>query len=34
MMVGGNEDAYTRVEPILRELGTPAHVGENGPVSR
>ena len=23
-------DAYTRVEPVLRELGTPTHVGSNG----
>ena len=30
IMVGGDEDAYHRVEPILRELGTPTHVGENG----
>ncbi len=30
IMVGGEEDAYTRVEPILRELGTPTRVGENG----
>jgi 3-hydroxyisobutyrate dehydrogenase-like beta-hydroxyacid dehydrogenase len=30
IMVGGDEDAYRRVEPILRELGTPAHIGENG----
>jgi 3-hydroxyisobutyrate dehydrogenase-like beta-hydroxyacid dehydrogenase len=30
IMVGGDEDAYTRVEPILRELGTPAHIGDNG----
>ena len=30
IMVGGDEDAYTRVEPLLRELGTPAHIGENG----
>src|SRR5919201_485378 len=29
-MVGGDEDAYRRVEPLLRELGTPTHVGENG----
>jgi 3-hydroxyisobutyrate dehydrogenase-like beta-hydroxyacid dehydrogenase len=29
-MVGGDEQAYARVEPILRELGTPTHVGENG----
>jgi 3-hydroxyisobutyrate dehydrogenase len=30
IMVGGDEAAYTRVEPILRELGSPTHVGENG----
>jgi 3-hydroxyisobutyrate dehydrogenase-like beta-hydroxyacid dehydrogenase len=30
IMVGGDEDAYLRVEPILRELGTPTHVGEHG----
>jgi 3-hydroxyisobutyrate dehydrogenase len=30
IMVGGDEDAYRRVEPILRELGTPTHVGANG----
>jgi 3-hydroxyisobutyrate dehydrogenase-like beta-hydroxyacid dehydrogenase len=30
IMVGGDADAYRRVEPILRELGTPTHVGENG----
>jgi 3-hydroxyisobutyrate dehydrogenase-like beta-hydroxyacid dehydrogenase len=30
IMVGGDDDAYRRVEPILRELGTPTHVGENG----
>ena len=30
IMVGGDEQAYARVEPILRELGTPTHVGENG----
>ena len=29
-MVGGDEQAYARVEPILRELGTPTHIGENG----
>jgi 3-hydroxyisobutyrate dehydrogenase-like beta-hydroxyacid dehydrogenase len=28
--VGGNKTAYARVEPILRELGTPTHIGENG----
>jgi 3-hydroxyisobutyrate dehydrogenase-like beta-hydroxyacid dehydrogenase len=30
IMVGGDEEAYARVEPILRELGTPTHIGENG----
>jgi 3-hydroxyisobutyrate dehydrogenase-like beta-hydroxyacid dehydrogenase len=30
IMVGGDRDTYTRVEPILRELGTPTHIGENG----
>ena len=30
IMVGGDEQAYARVEPILRELGSPTHVGENG----
>jgi 3-hydroxyisobutyrate dehydrogenase-like beta-hydroxyacid dehydrogenase len=30
IMVGGDEQVYTRVEPILRELGTPTHVGGNG----
>jgi len=30
IMVGGDRDTYTRVEPILHELGTPTHVGENG----
>jgi len=30
IMVGGDEKAYARVEPILRELGTPTHIGENG----
>jgi 3-hydroxyisobutyrate dehydrogenase-like beta-hydroxyacid dehydrogenase len=30
IMVGGDEDAYARVEPILRTLGTPTHVGANG----
>jgi 3-hydroxyisobutyrate dehydrogenase len=29
-MVGGDEQAYARVEPILRELGTPTYIGENG----
>jgi 3-hydroxyisobutyrate dehydrogenase-like beta-hydroxyacid dehydrogenase len=30
IMVGGDEKAYARVEPVLRELGTPTRVGENG----
>jgi 3-hydroxyisobutyrate dehydrogenase-like beta-hydroxyacid dehydrogenase len=30
IMVGGGEHAYARVEPVLRELGTPTHVGDNG----
>jgi 3-hydroxyisobutyrate dehydrogenase-like beta-hydroxyacid dehydrogenase len=29
-MVGGDEQAYAQVEPILLELGTPTHIGENG----
>jgi 3-hydroxyisobutyrate dehydrogenase len=30
IMVGGDKDAYERVEPVLRELGTPSYIGENG----
>lgn len=30
IMVGGDAKAYARVEPILRVLGTPTRVGENG----
>ena len=30
IMVGGDEQAYARVEPLLRELGMPTHIGENG----
>jgi 3-hydroxyisobutyrate dehydrogenase-like beta-hydroxyacid dehydrogenase len=30
IMVGGDEQVYARVEPILRELGTPSYIGENG----
>jgi 3-hydroxyisobutyrate dehydrogenase-like beta-hydroxyacid dehydrogenase len=30
IMVGGDEDAYHGVEPILRELGTPTRIGGNG----
>jgi 3-hydroxyisobutyrate dehydrogenase-like beta-hydroxyacid dehydrogenase len=30
IMVGGGEEAYAHVEPILRELGAPTYIGENG----
>jgi len=30
IMVGGDRAAYERVEPILRELGTPNYIGDNG----
>jgi 3-hydroxyisobutyrate dehydrogenase-like beta-hydroxyacid dehydrogenase len=30
IMVGGDEHAFELVEPLLRELGTPTHIGENG----
>ena len=30
IMVGGDEGAYERIEPVLRVLGTPARIGENG----
>lgn len=30
IMVGGAPDAYARIEPVLRTLGTPEYVGENG----
>jgi 3-hydroxyisobutyrate dehydrogenase-like beta-hydroxyacid dehydrogenase len=30
IMVGGDPDAYTRIEPVLHVLGTPIHIGENG----
>jgi len=30
LMVGGDKDAYRRLEPVLRVLGTPEYVGENG----
>lgn len=30
IMVGGEKGAYERVEPVLRELGTPTRVGGNG----
>ncbi len=30
IMVGGDEKSYARLEPILRELGTPNYIGANG----
>ena len=30
IMVGGDERAYAQVEPLLRVLGTPTHIGDNG----
>jgi 3-hydroxyisobutyrate dehydrogenase-like beta-hydroxyacid dehydrogenase len=30
IMVGGDEEAYRRIEPLLRELGTPNYIGDNG----
>jgi 3-hydroxyisobutyrate dehydrogenase-like beta-hydroxyacid dehydrogenase len=30
IMAGGDEGAYRRVEPVLRELGTPTRIGANG----
>jgi 3-hydroxyisobutyrate dehydrogenase len=30
ILVGGDEDAYQRIAPILRVLGTPNRVGKNG----
>jgi 3-hydroxyisobutyrate dehydrogenase-like beta-hydroxyacid dehydrogenase len=30
IMVGGEAAAFTRVEPRLRELGVPTHIGANG----
>jgi 3-hydroxyisobutyrate dehydrogenase len=30
IMVGGNDHVYRRVEPVLRELGAPTRVGDNG----
>jgi 3-hydroxyisobutyrate dehydrogenase-like beta-hydroxyacid dehydrogenase len=30
IMVGGDEEAYRRVEPLLRVLGTPNYIGGNG----
>lgn len=30
IMVGGDKAAYREVEPLLREVGTPNYVGDNG----
>lgn len=30
IMVGGDEAAYREIEPLLRELGAPNYVGDNG----
>jgi 3-hydroxyisobutyrate dehydrogenase-like beta-hydroxyacid dehydrogenase len=30
IMVGGDGDLYRRIEPLLRELGTPNYIGGNG----
>ena len=30
IMVGGDKQAYARVESLLGELGSPTHIGENG----
>jgi len=30
IMVGGDQNAYDRIEPVLRVLGTPTRIGENG----
>ena len=30
IMVGGDAEAYARIEPVLRILGTPEYVGESG----
>lgn len=30
IMVGGDKHAFEQVEPLLRRLGTPTHIGENG----
>lgn len=30
IMVGGAREAYARAEPVLRQLGSPTHVGANG----
>ena len=30
IMVGGDADAFARIEPVLRVLGAPVHVGDHG----
>jgi 3-hydroxyisobutyrate dehydrogenase-like beta-hydroxyacid dehydrogenase len=30
IMVGGDEEAYARVEPVLLNLGTPTYIGDHG----
>jgi 3-hydroxyisobutyrate dehydrogenase-like beta-hydroxyacid dehydrogenase len=30
IMVGGDEQAYARAEPVLQVLGTPTRIGDNG----
>jgi 3-hydroxyisobutyrate dehydrogenase-like beta-hydroxyacid dehydrogenase len=30
IMAGGDADAYAQIEPVLRVLGTPVHVGDSG----
>jgi 3-hydroxyisobutyrate dehydrogenase-like beta-hydroxyacid dehydrogenase len=30
IMIGGDKDAYARIEPVLRVLGTSLHIGDNG----
>ena len=30
IMVGGDRDAYDRIEPVLQVLGTPEYIGDNG----
>lgn len=30
IMVGGDEGAYARTEPVLKVLGTPTRIGDNG----
>lgn len=30
IMVGGDKETYLQVEPMLRELGTPTRIGDNG----